>query len=290
MVTLVDGRLEVVWTPSRVGNYTLDVQYTGIDHVRGTAFQLAVLTRLASLFEISLPSRVRYSDPVRMTVLLRGGSATIGNALVSVDFILAGRTVDTLDVRLNSVGSTQIDLGGQLSGNLTVMLKFEGTSVYAPCSAQCHLGIEPIVTIRITPVSGQFLGDNLTVSVESSVEGVAPDWTGLILIGIRSPTGTTLGQWQFEVSSMAVHNVCIYTALKGDYNISATVLNLPLVNEQSRFALVTVVVRPFSVPLDAGTAPVVGGGLALTVLALVLKRKMRSIIGSLPGEWKTDSA
>ena len=287
-IDVVDGVFQVEWTPGRVGNYTLVVVYEGDGNTLATEYSLVILTRHSSMFDLQGPESMSYSDQSRLTIVLRGGVGTIGNVQVFVSFLVDGESISSTFVSLNSLGSTQMSLGSIPAGNVTVIAEFDGNSNYAPCSAVLTVLVKPITTLTLVPLSGQYVGDNLSIQISASVLGVSPDWTGILHVRVYDPDGDLDDEWQFLIESRFSEVAALTLDAEGVYNITAVLEGLPGIDSLVVSVPLAVSARPLSMPLDAGTAPLVSGGAVLVAVGYVLRRKLKSMIDSLPSEWAED--
>ena len=64
-----------------------------------------------------------------------------------------------------------------------------------------------------------------------------------------------------------------------------TLRGLPIIVSQDYPMAVVVVDETLQLELDAGTTPLLGGISVITVIGVVLRKRMKSIIGSLPTDW-----
>jgi len=181
-----------------------------------------------------------------------------------------------------------MSLGSIPAGNVTVIAEFDGNSNYAPCSAVLTVLVKPITTLTLVPLSGQYVGDNLSIQISASVLGVSPDWTGILHVRVYDPDGDLDDEWQFLIESRFSEVAALTLDAEGVYNITAVLEGLPGIDSLVVSVPLAVSARPLSMPLDAGTAPLVSGGAVLVAVGYVLRRKLKSMIDSLPSEWAED--
>jgi hypothetical protein len=118
-----------------------------------------------------------------------------------------------------------------------------------------------------------------------TILGTTPDWNGSLDAWLIDPNGEQVGQWTFEIGVYSIVTFGFDARLVGTHVLNTTISELPVVYSQDYPMAVTVVNEIMQLEFDAGTSPLVGGFGILAVIGVVLRKKMRGIAGSLPGEW-----
>ena len=73
--------------------------------------------------------------------------------------------------------------------------------------------------------------------------------------------------------------------IEGQYTVNLTILDLPVMERVTHELQFISTPVPMSIVLDAGTTPVVAGVPIMTIIGLVLRKKLGGTIEGLPTEW-----
>ncbi|MHA1577983.1 MAG: hypothetical protein ACTSU3_11540, partial [Candidatus Thorarchaeota archaeon] len=174
---------------------------------------------------------------------------------------------------------------GLLAGTHTIRITFEGSDSQAPCSGEIIIKITPIIVIAIDSAHSFFVSRNNTLSVSVSVLGTSADWFGSLDAMLFSPGNEELGSWSFEIDSYSILDIDFLPLVEGTYSLNVTVIGLPVAVERTYPLAIAVVHESLQIELDAGNTSLLGGFGILSLVGVIMRKKMKGVTGSLPGEW-----
>ncbi|MFW9887732.1 MAG: hypothetical protein ACFFER_06085 [Candidatus Thorarchaeota archaeon] len=281
-----DDGIVISWSPSLTGNYTLTILFEGTDYWQATGRFATILIRYMSHVDVDHPATMEYGQPVPLSITLSSGVFRIPETALTILVWMHSQLMLELPVLTSSRGRADAMIEGLLAGNLTVEVKFNGTDSYAPTTNQFSLLVTPLLLLEVTPITPIQVGLNCTLNISYSVLGVAEEWTGGLEITIFDPK-----EMLVDTNSLIAHQtgylaMDFYVELEGEYLIEFEVTGLPAL-EHMYSAL------PFlagkvtqSLLVDPGATSWIGGLGIVAVLAVLVRRRIGGIVGSLPGEWE----
>ncbi|MFW9959357.1 MAG: hypothetical protein ACFFCT_14930, partial [Candidatus Odinarchaeota archaeon] len=92
-------------------------------------------------------------------------------------------------------------------------------------------------------------------------------------------------EWSFQVGIHSIITIGFNAQKLGTHSLNVTLSGLPVLVSQTYPMVVVIVDESLQLELDAGTTPLLGGIGVLAIMGVFLKKKMKNIVGSLPGEW-----
>jgi hypothetical protein len=232
-----------------------------------------------------MPELMEFGEVIPIAATLSGALGRISGAEI-VLFVMQNGIVEreeTLTTDRHGVAS--FNLVGVLSGTHTVTLSFIGSMTQASDSVELVLVITPVVVLDIEPTSDLFIGHYCTVNMSVTVLGTNPEWNGTLNAWLSNPDGEQVNQWTVDIGVYSVVAIGFNARVEGTHNLNVTVSGLPAVISRYYPMSITVVNEVLSLQLDAGTTPLLGGFGVLAVIGVVLRKKMKRVIESLPGEW-----
>ncbi|NHJ13437.1 MAG: hypothetical protein EAX95_07155 [Candidatus Thorarchaeota archaeon] len=276
---------EVKWSPSLVGEYTIVLSFDGADYLNLSRYERELLVRYLSIIDVSIAEQVQYGDNVAVSISLTGGITKLQNMPVTILVTLNGETQQQFTVTTGSFGRADFGITGLFSGNHTIAVIFDGTTIYAPVSVIEYVIVEPAVILDLRKTGPLYVGSDCSVNLTVSIMGVSNEWEGTLDIGILSPSGILLGSSSFAISRYS-SRILEFNALEaGSYYINCTASGLPVVGTENHLLPFTVDSAPLIMELDAGTAPVVGGVSILVIIGVVFWRRLDGLLGVLPTDW-----
>ncbi|MFW9870684.1 MAG: hypothetical protein ACFFEL_13740, partial [Candidatus Thorarchaeota archaeon] len=195
-----------------------------------------------------------------------------------------------VDVRVNplmtgSQGIASINLAGLLSGIHTIRVTFDGSSTQAPCESEVDIMIIPLVVLNIEPISEMYVGHYCAVNLSVSVLGIRSDWSGTLDAWLFDPVGQQVTEWTFEIGVYSVLTIGFNTQNVGTYTLNVTLRGLPILMSNDYPMAVVIIEELLDMELDVSTTPLLGGISILTIVGVILRRKMQGVMDSLPSEW-----
>ncbi|UCE10417.1 MAG: hypothetical protein JSW61_00400 [Candidatus Thorarchaeota archaeon] len=280
-----NGTVTIQWIPSLAGTYSLEVSYPGDAYTSQSFFVLSILARLESLIELEVDDYSDYGDSIEIRVVLSGGNSRIVGALVELEFARNGTVVAGRNVTTDLRGSAIISLSSLPAGHIALNATFPGTDVFARCSVRSIIAISPRVEVLVPSVENAFRGENCSLAFKVQVGGLAQEWSGDLSVVISGPN-------RYETET---HSECgidseitlfVVLPLSGDYLLTATVSGLPVINMSSFEFVLIVTDSTEPILMDAGSAPVIGGGALVALVGVFVRRRLQKLLDDLPTDWE----
>jgi prenyltransferase beta subunit len=276
---------EVSWTPILVGDYRLVLVFEGDDFLNASSLELIVLVLHESSFTLNGPSQSEYGEIVPVSVTLEGALGGISGASVMLRILNDGVIEQEMFLTTGSRGIVSTNLVGLIAGTHVIMVTFAGSATQASCSSSITLDITPVVIISLDTVNSLYVGQNCSLDLSVSVLGPPPGWNGTLTAVLYNPSGSLLRTWIFDIGPYSILHIDFMSLNEGTHSLNVTITDLPVTIERM-FPMVIVVVREsLSLQLDASTTPMFGGLGLLAIIGLVMRKKMKSIISTMPNEW-----
>jgi len=228
---------------------------------------------------------MQFGDVIPISISLNGVLGKISGATIILTISQGGFLEREEPLTTDSHGVVSFNLVGLLSGTHTVTVSFLGSVTQAPSSVEMSLMVTPVVVLNIEPTSNLYIGYYCTVNLSVTVLGTAPDWNGTLDAWLFDPTGEEVGQWTLGIGVFSILSIGFNARMEGTHMFNTTISGLPVVINQDYPMRLTVVNESLQLQLDAGTTTILGGFGILAVVGVVLRKKMRGVVGLLPGEW-----
>ncbi|MFX0054576.1 MAG: prenyltransferase/squalene oxidase repeat-containing protein [Candidatus Hermodarchaeota archaeon] len=280
-----DG-IVITWSPSFTGNYTLTLMFEGTDFWQATSQVITVLIRYMSHVDVDHPSTMEFGQPIPLSITLSSGVFRISDASLRICVWMDEQLMLELPIFTGTRGGVDAILEGLLAGNLTVEVQFNGTDIYAPTSNRFSLSVTPLLLLEVMPLIPVQIGLNTTLNMSYSILGVDREWTGGLEISIFDPQGMMVATQSLIAHQVGYSAIEFYVALKGEYIVDIVVNGLPVVESMSSALPLLASSATPSLPMDEGTTPWIGGLGIVAAIAVLARRRVSRIVGSLPGEWE----
>ena len=245
--------------------------------------EIVIDVRYPSSLIVDMPALMEFGEVIPITATLNGALGRISGASIILTVKQDGVIEQEEVLTTNSQRVASFNIVGLLSGNHTVTLSFLGSVTQAPSSAEVILVITPVVVLDIEPTSTLYLGHYCTVNLTVTVLGTLPDWSGTLDAWVSDPNGDSVGHRTADIGVYSVVTIGFNARVAGTHVLNTTISGLPVVVSQDY--PVTVFNETLHLQLDAGTTPLLGGFGILAAIGVVLRKKMKSIMGTLPGDW-----
>jgi prenyltransferase beta subunit len=283
--TSIDVGSGVSWTPTLVGEYRIFLEFEGDVFLNSTTLELFILIRYPSTLTLDVPVLMEFGEIIPVTATLSGALGTLSGATVILTVISDGVVMSVEILTTDSRGVMSISLVGLLSGIHTIRVSFNGTGSQAPCDNELEVMITPLVVLSIEPNSDLYVGHYCSVNLTVSILGTGSDWTGTLNAWLFDPDGQQLTEWTFSVGVHSIETIGFNAQKLGTHTLNVTLTGLPIVISQDYPMAVVIVDEILQLELDAGTTPLLGGFGIITIIGVVLRKKMKGVVGSLPSEW-----
>ncbi|MFW9838318.1 MAG: hypothetical protein ACFFE7_12415 [Candidatus Thorarchaeota archaeon] len=276
---------EVSWNPIFTGEYRIFLLFEGDAFLNSTSLEMLIVIRYPSSLTVDMPDLMTFGELVPVSTTLSGVLGRISGASIIITVTQEGVIELQETLITNSQGVASINLLGLLSGTHIVKVYFAGSATQNQVSVEVSLLVTPVVLLDINPTSNLYVGKHCTINVSVTILGTHPDWNGFLDAWLYYPDGNEVGHWTFEVGVHAIVSIDFDAREVGTYNLNTTISGLPIINNQEYPMVVTIVNETMQLQLDAATTPLLGGFGVLAAIGVVLRRKIRGVVGSLPSEW-----
>jgi prenyltransferase beta subunit len=284
VTSTVEGS-EVSWTPNLTGVYRIVFLFEGDAFLKSTTLEIVIQVRYPSSLAVDMPELMSFGDIVPISATLNGALGKITGATIILTVSQDGVVEQEETLTTDSHGVASFNLAGLLSGTHIVTISFEGSVTQALSTVELILVVIPVVVLDIEPTSDMFIGYYCTVNLSVTVLGTTPDWIGTLDAWLLDPDRESVGQWTFEIGVYSIVTIGFNARIEGTHILNTTISGLPVVYSQDYPMGVTVVNETLQLQLDAGTTPIIGGFSILMAVGVILRKKMRGVVSSLPGEW-----
>jgi hypothetical protein len=276
---------EVSWTPSITGEYRILIDFMGNEFYNQSSLEIEVLVRHLSSVTLDAPELSEFGEIIPLTGTLEGAIGGMSGKTVNISVFTNGVMQLEETLVTGSRGVISYNLVGLLAGTHTIRITFQGSDSQASCSGEIIIEITPIIVISITNEQSLFVNRNNTLSVSVSVLGTSADWIGSLDVILFSPGNEELGSWSFEIDSYSILDIDFLPLVEGTYFLNVTVAGLPVAVERTYPLAIAVVHESLQIELDAGNTSLLGGFGILSVIGIVMRKKMKGVVDSMPGEW-----
>ncbi|MHA1909307.1 MAG: hypothetical protein ACW98Y_18565, partial [Candidatus Thorarchaeota archaeon] len=279
------GYAEIDWTPSKTGNYTLLIEYEGTDYIGNSTLTIIVLARYETHMDVSLPELLVFPNSGRLMVTLSGGVGKVSDAELVVQLLIDESVVQEIVLMTDVRGLAQTDLIAPYAGNYSVSIVYVGSDRYMDTMHIAQLIVEPVADLEFNFSQPLYVGVNGSILIELDIQGVSPDWTGLLHLSATNPDGSIVGSGVVDVNWNSTVEAHIFPNLEGEYTIYVEISELPIIGQLNFSAEFYVTVIPFSSQMDVSTVPILSGGAVLGVIGLILRKRLGGALDSLSVEW-----
>jgi hypothetical protein len=275
----------VSWTPTITGEYRIEIVFEGAETYNQTSIECVVLVRYPSSLSLEAPQQSEFGDIVPITITLEGAIGGLSGETILLTVYNDGVVQMEESLTTASRGVISHNIVGLLAGSHVVQITFIGSDTQAPCSANLLLEVTPVLVIALDNEDSLFVGRENTVSISVSILGTNSDWVGSLEAVLLSPTNELLDTWTFEIDSYSVLDVNFSPLVEGTYSLNVTVYGLPVVIERAHPLSIAVIYESLQIELDASNTSLLGGFGILSVIGVVMRKKLKGVVGSMPGEW-----
>ncbi len=282
---IVLGVVDISWTPTWTGNYTLAVRYYGDDWRLPVEFWIDILTRRLTILVIEGPEIVEFLDNIELTATLTSTLASLGGFEVSFTVMSGGEVVLEEIATTTSRGVASVVLQGLLAGQYTVTVHYTGTDSLAPCTTEFEVAVQPRVVSQLTPTPEPYVGTNCSIDITVAVIGVGGQWSGNVTLSIFDPLDVLLLNRTLNIGQQFELVLFIVPSLEGKFTVNVTVSGLPVAGFMKSELQFTITPVPISIVLDVGTTPVAAGAPIIALIGYILRRRFGGSLEGLPTEW-----
>ena len=275
----------VSWVPTLVGEYHVLLDFEGDAFYSQSTSNISVLVRYESFIALEAPDVLDFGEPLPVSVKLTGVLGGLSGKSISIVVSMDGTSEYQGTLVTDRRGIVSYNIIGLLAGTHVISVTFFGSNTQAPRSCNITMDISPVVVINADDEQGLYVGHNCTVILFVSVLGTSGNWTGMIEATLVTPNNVELDDWSWEIGSHSEIHIIFRPESVGTYSLNITVFGLPIIVQQTCPLSIAIVRESLKLTLDAGSTPLLGGFGILSVVGVVMRKKMKKVVGSLPGEW-----
>jgi hypothetical protein len=279
--------ISISWVPSLAGNYSLILTFEGETFWFSASVEFEVLVRYPVVIQIEHPVSMEFGQSIPLSITVSSGVFKVKDAPLTIRVWSNNDLLLQQTALTGTRGGAKIALDGILAGNLTVEVVFDGTASFAPATSSIPLIVSPVLLIDLTPLNPVQVGSNCTLNVSYTVLGVTTSWNGGLEVLLLDPMGQVVDAWILIAHHFGYETIEFPVQLQGEYRANITISNLPVVDEMSSILTFEAISNTPSIPMDAGTAPWVGGLGIIAAVAVLVWKRVGVIVGKLPGEWES---
>ncbi|MFX1484555.1 MAG: Ig-like domain-containing protein, partial [Promethearchaeota archaeon] len=283
--TLLHVGSAVSWLPTIVGEYRVFLEFEGNAFLNSSTLEFRILIRYPSSITLEMPEFMEYGNVVPITATLRGALGSISGAVLTLTVSSYGVETRVETLTTGSRGIATVNLASLLSGTHTITVEYGGSSTQASFETQLDIKIIPLVMISVEPVSEMYVGHYCSVNLSVSVLGTASNWTGTIDAKMYDPDGKQVTEWNFGVGVHTILKLGFNAQKVGTHSLNVTLNGLPIIVSKEYPLAVVIVDESLQLELDAGTTPLLGGFSIITIIGIALRKKLKDVLESLPGDW-----
>ncbi len=276
---------EVSWTPALTGEYHLFIYFEGGEFYNQSTLEVVILVRYESTLEIDAAELVKFGEVLPVTITLNGAIGGLSGQPILITVSMNGLVEKEISIVTGSRGIISHNLVGFLAGVHTINVTFIGSDSQAPCSTNVMVKISPVVVVVIDDDATLFVARNCSVCLSLNVLGTSSIWNGSLKAILLTPDNQNVGIWNFEITPHSVLYIDFMPLREGTYSLNITVFGLPVIIQQTYPLTIAVVRESLQISLDVGSTPLIGGFGILSVVGIFMRKKMKSVVDSLPGEW-----
>jgi hypothetical protein len=277
---------EISWTPTLIGEYHLALVFEGDDFLNATSLEVIILILHESSISLAAPSQSEFGELIPVSLTLQGALGGISGATVTLAVLVEGEVEQELSLITGSRGIVSTNLVGLLAGFHTIIVTFSGSATQASCTNNLTIVVVPVLVFALDSTGNLFIGHNCSVDVSVSVLGVSSVWSGSLEAVLLDPTGSRVDIWNLVIGPYSVLVINFLPLAEGTYTLNVTITGLPITSDRAFSMAVAIVRETLTLQLDAQTTPMLGGLGILAIVGLVMRKKMKSVLESLPGEWR----
>ncbi|MGV9168979.1 MAG: prenyltransferase/squalene oxidase repeat-containing protein [Promethearchaeia archaeon] len=286
-IDLAEGPPMINWTPKVAGNYTLTFSYAGTEFREACELSVVVLSRYAtSLTFTHLTETAYYDEDLKVTLRLARENHKIGGVPIQIEVLYENQTVATRTVTTDWVGSAKMQFNLEYAGNYDVVVSYRGSELNNPCSVEGQVSLLPEISGSLSGLSESYLGAECKANITLVIAGARENSSFMVMGELYGPEGNLVKTVNESASWMSSIQVTFSPTTIGEHVLNLTLTGLPAIENASISVIFSIESPPINIPMSESAIPL-GGGLGIIgILAVAVRRRIKSVIESLPEEWK----
>ncbi len=277
---------EVSWTPTLIGEYRLVLVFEGDDFFDATSLEVIVLVLHESSITLAAPSQSEFGEMIPVSLTLQGALGGISGVTVILTVSMEGEIEQQLSLVTGSRGIVSTNLVGLLAGSHAIVVAFSGSATQASCIGNMTVVVVPVFVIALDSRGDLFVGHNCSVDVSVSILGLSSAWNGSLEAVLFDTARSRVDTWNIEIGPYSLFVIDFLPLAEGAYSLNVTITGLPIIAERVLPMAIAIVRETLTLQLDPQTTPMFGGLGILAIVGLVIRKKMKSMLESMPGEWR----
>ncbi|MHA1662986.1 MAG: prenyltransferase/squalene oxidase repeat-containing protein [Candidatus Thorarchaeota archaeon] len=275
----------VTWIPSLTGEYRVLIDFEGDEFYNQSSIEIVVLVRHPSSLTLDSTLQSEFGEIVPLTVTLTGAIGGLSGETITLRVYTDGMFQMEETLVTGRRGVITHNLAGLLAGTHTVRIIFEGSTSQAPCNEDIVIEVTPVVVIAINNDASLYVGRENTLSVSVSILGTSGNWVGSLNAILLSPTNEELVTRTIEIDPYSVLEMDFLPLVEGTYSLNVTVVGLPVAVEHTYPLAIAVVRESLQIELDAWNTSLLGGFGIVSVIGVIMRKKMKGVVESMAEEW-----
>ncbi|MBS3795196.1 MAG: hypothetical protein KGY80_09880 [Candidatus Thorarchaeota archaeon] len=286
-IDLAEGPPMINWTPKVAGNYTLTFSYAGTEFCEASELSVVVLSRYAtSLTFTQLTETAYYDEDVKVSLRLARENHKIGGAPIQIEVLYGNQTVATRTVTTDWVGSAKMQFNLEYGGNYDVVVSYRGSELNNPCSVEGQVTLLPEISASLSGLSESYVGAECKANITLVIAGARENSSFTVMGELYGPEGTLVKTVNESASWMSSIELTFSPTTIGEHVLNLTLTGLPAIENASISVIFSIESPPINIPMSESAIPL-GGGLGIIgILAVAVRRRIKSVMESLPEEWK----
>jgi len=277
---------EVSWTPALVGQYRLVLVFEGDEFLNATSLEVNVRVLYESSIILAAPSQSEFGEMIPVSLTLHGALGGISGVTVTLTVLMEGEIEQELSLVTGSRGIVSTNLVGLLAGSHAIVVTFSGSATQASCIGNLNVVVVPVLVVALDSKGNLFVGHNCSVDVSVSILGLLSVWNGSLEAVLFDPTSSRVDTWNIEIGPYSLFVINFVPLAEGTYSLNVTITGLPIIAERVLPMAIAIVRETLTLQLDAQTTPMFGGLGILAIVGFVMRKKMKNVLESMPGEWR----
>jgi hypothetical protein len=286
-IDLTEGPPTINWTPRVAGNYTLAFSYAGTEFRQACELSIVVLSRYATSLTFSdLTESAYYDEEFKLSVRLARENHKIANASIDIKILYESRIVAVRTLTTDWVGSAKTEFNLEYAGNYDVVVSYRGSEINNPCSIEGQVSLLPEIGASLSGLSKPYLGAECKANITLVIAGARENSSFQVMGELYGPEGNLVKTITGSPSRISSIEVAFSPNTIGEHLLNLMLTGLPAVENASISISFSIKSPPIVVPM-AETAIPLGGGLGIIgVLAVAVRRRIKSVIESFPEKWE----
>ncbi|MFW9921117.1 MAG: hypothetical protein ACFFED_16060, partial [Candidatus Thorarchaeota archaeon] len=285
LVVTGGGCAEIEWTPTKTGNYTILIEFESTNYIDGTSLTLIIEMRYETHMDVTMPESLIFPDHGRLMVTLSGGIGKVTGAEIFIHIQVDGNSIEELTLSTDVRGLVQTDIYPTLAGNMTIVIEYRGSGVYAACIHTVSVLVQPLAELTISTSPNFYSGMNGSITVDVDIQGLDDEWIGTLNIQVYDYLNNLLRNYTTYTSATDQIQIQFWSTSIGFYTVVAEISQVPVLGSVNATATFAISDLPLSIPMDGSSTTVMSSGILLGIIGFALRRRLGGALENVSVEW-----